>query len=260
MDINTTLIGTFMSVLTSPFNTAAIATETQTASFPFTPHISQVEACKQAENKAKALILEKTVGQLFTTDTSQTCKETNNQLSCKTYNVSLESVRGEVVEIVDRKEKVQNWQCDVTLTAKVSKKQEPMDPNYDINVKMRQLVYMEKDTLRFSVDSNSHGALTIFRLDPNNKLTKIWPLTDYQRRNNLLTPWMRMDFPNDFARLPVQPYVEGQDNATMLFIAYTSQQAHFLDNYELTYFYKLWDNLKYEKRLLKKGYIVTRSE
>jgi len=261
MDINTSLIGTFLSVASTAFNAPMITTETQTASFPFTPHISQVEACKQAENKAKSLMLERTVGQLFTTDSSQTCKEVNNKHSCKNYNISLESVRGEVVEIVGRKEKVQNWQCEVTLTAKVSRKQEPMDPNYDIHIKMRQLVYMEKDTLRFSVETNSNGALTIFRLDPNNNtLTKIWPLTEYQRRNNLLTPWMRMEFPNDFARLPVQPYVEGQDNATMLFVAYTSQQAHFLDNYELTYFYKLWDNLKYEKRLLKKGYIVTRSE
>ena len=260
MDINTTLIGTILSVTSTAFNAPVITTETQTASFPFTPHISQVEACKQAENKAKTLILEKTVGQLFTTDTSQTCKEVNNKHSCKTYNVSLESVRGEVTEIIDRKEKVQNWQCEVTLTAKVSRKQEQLDPNYDLNVKMQQLVYMDKDTLRFSVESNSHGTLTIFRLDPGNKLVKIWPLTGYQRRNNSLKPWMRMEFPNDFTRLPVQPYVEGQDNATTLFIAYTSHPAHFMDDYELTYFYKLWDNLKYEKRLLKKGYIVTRRE
>ena len=260
MDINTTLIGTILSVTSTAFNAPVITTETQTASFPFTPHISQVEACKQAENKAKTLILEKTVGQLFTTDTSQTCKEVNNKHSCKTYNVSLESVRGEVTEIVDRKEKVQNWQCEVTLTAKVSKKQEQLDPNYDLDVKMRQLVYMEKDTLRFSVQSNSHGALNIFRLDPNNILTKIWPMNEYQRRNNLLTPWSKFEFPNDFARLPVQSYVEGQENATMLFITYTYRQAHLLDSYELTSFYKMWDNIKYEKRLLKKGYIVTRRE
>lgn len=260
MDLSTTLIGTFMSVATSTFNAPVITTETQTASYPFTPHISQVEACKQAENKAKTLMLEKTVGQLFTTDSSQTCKEINNQHSCKNYNISLESVRGEVVEIVDRKEKVQNWQCEVTLTAKVSRKQEPMDPNYDLDVKMRQLVYMEKDTLRFSVQTNSSGALNIFRLEPNNRLTKIWPINEYQRRNNILTPWSKFDFPNDFAQLPVQPYVEGQDNTSILFLAYTSQRAHFLDSYELTYFYKLWDSLKYEKRLLKKGYIVTRSE
>jgi hypothetical protein len=119
---------------------------------------------------------------------------------------------------------------------------------------------MEKDTLRFSVQSNSHGALNIFRLDPNNRLTKIWPMNEYQRRNNILTPWSKFEFPDDFSRLPVQPYVEGQENTTILFIGYTSQQAHFLDNYELTNFYKLWDNIKYEKRLLKKGYIVTRRE
>jgi len=260
MDINTSLIGTFLSIATSTFNAPQVTTETQTASFPFTPHISQVEACKQAENKAKSLMLERTVGQLFTTDSSQTCKEVNNKHSCKNYNISLESVRGEVLEIIDRKEKVQNWQCEVTLTAKVSRKQESMDPNYDIDVRMRQIVYMEKDTLRFSVQSNSHGALNVFRLDPNNRLTKIWPMNEYQRRNNILTPWSKFEFPDDFSRLPVQPYVEGQENTTILFIAYTSQQAHFLDNYELTNFYKLWDNIKYEKRLLKKGYIVTRRE
>lgn len=263
MDINTSLIGTFLSVASSAFNVNAplITTETQIASFPFTPYISQAEACKQAENKAKTLMLEKTVGQLFTSDTSQACKEKNNQYNCVTYNVSLESVRGEVIEVIDKKEKVDGWQCQVSLTAKVSRKQEVLDPNYDINIRMHQLVYMEKDTLRFSVSSNSHGALTIFRLNPNNNtLTKIWPLTSYQQQNNLLSPWMRMDFPNDFARLPIQQYLKDQDNNTMLFIAYTAQQAHFLDNYELTYFYKLWDSLKYQKRLLKKGYIVTRSE
>ena len=85
-------------------------------------------------------------------------------------------------------------------------------------------------------------------------------MNEYQRRNNLLTPWSKFEFPNDFARLPVQSYVEGQENATMLFITYTYRQAHLLDSYELTSFYKMWDNIKYEKRLLKKGYIVTRRE
>ena len=259
MDLST-LLGTLVSATTTALAAPAITTETQVASFPFTPYISQVEACKQAENKAKTLMLERAVGQMFTSDSSQTCRETDNQLSCKNYNVSLESVRGEVVEIVDRKEKVQDWQCTVSLTAKVSRKQEEMDPNFDLTVKMKQIVYMEKDTLRFSVSSNANGALNIFRLDPNNKLTKIWPTTNYQRRNNLISPWSYFEFPNDFAKLPIQPYTEGQDNATMLFFAYTSQQAYFMDSYELTYFYKVWDNLKYEKRLLKKGYIVTRSE
>ena len=79
MDISTSLIGTFLSIATSTFNAPQVTTETQTASFPFTPHISQVEACKQAENKAKSLMLERTVGQLFTTDSSQICKEVNNK-------------------------------------------------------------------------------------------------------------------------------------------------------------------------------------
>jgi len=69
-----------------------------------------------------------------------------------------------------------------------------------------------------------------------------------------------VDFPNDFAKLPVQQYTEGQENATTLFVAYTSKRVDFMDNYELTYFYKLWDSLNYDKRLIKKGYVVTRSE
>lgn len=256
MNITTTLIGTLFQLSNlGPIDVI----DTQTASYPFTPHISQVDACKQAENKAKTLILEKVSGQTFSSDASSFCKERNNQYTCTYTNITTESARGVITEIIDRKETVKDWQCTVKLTARVSK-QSDIDPNYDVYVQMQQLVYMDNDQFRFGVYPNAGGALTIFRLEDNNRLVKLWPMTDQQYRHSLLSPRHKAVFPYDFGRLPVPKYVPGTDNAGMLFVAYTAKTVNFLDSYELSYFYKVWDSMKFQKRLVRKGFIVTRSE
>lgn len=255
MNIATTLVGALFQLSNlGPIDVV----ETQSATYPFTPHISQVEACKQAENKAKTSILEKVSGQTFSSDASSYCKERNNQYTCTHTNITTESARGVITEIVDRQEKVKDWQCTVTLTAKVSK-QTDIDPNYDMYVQMHQLVYMDNDQFRVAVFPNAGGALTIFRLE-NGRLVKLWPHTDQQYRHSILSPRHKAVFPYDFGRLPVPKYVQGTDNSSLLFFAYTAKTVNFLDSYELSYFYKLWDSIKFQKRLVRKGFIVTRSE
>jgi len=225
-----------------------------TGVYHYSPQISQVEACKRAEEKAKLAIIHKVAGHEFTSDKISSCSESKQDQSCKFYDTSYESSKGYIKSVISRSESVKDWTCSVTVKATVGKTDYNVDPDFDLDMIFPITLLKTNETLKFTVTPNSLGYLYVYAYNPSeNKLTKIFP-AKYQRPVALARTPININA-IDY-RLTLPPEKDSEERYIFAFVV-----GHFmspLDNYQLNSFYEMWDNIKARKRMVKRGFVITR--
>lgn len=226
--------------------------------YKFNPKISQYDACRRAEERAKTQIIEKTKGQVFSAERSQQCLENKDTLECKHHSITVESSRGVIKQILNRDEHVQDWTCTVRITAKVEKEELTHDPNFDIDAKLNKTIYESGEQIALAINSNADGYLTVFHFfPPTNTLTKIYPNTFVV--NNKITKNETIHVPSKDYKLRVS-LNDSQHSSEYIYFVYTEKQTNFMNNYQLQDFSKVWDSISNKKRLVKKGFVITKGE
>lgn len=226
--------------------------------YKFNPKISQHDACKRAEERAKIQIIEKTKGQVFSAEQSQQCLEGKDTLDCKHHSVTIESSRGIIKQILNREEHVHDWTCIVRVTAKVDKEEIKHDPNFDIDAKLNKTIYENGEQLTLSINSNADGYLTVFHyFPPTNTLTKLYPNT-FATNNKILVN-QTVHIPSKDYKLRVNLTDSNHSNEYIYFV-YTEKQTNFMNTYELQDFSKTWDSISSKKRIVKRGFVITKGE
>lgn len=226
--------------------------------YRFNPKISQHEACKRAEDRAKASILTKSKGQEFSTQQSEQCVESKDTLTCKNHSVTVESNKGVIREIVSREEHVHDWVCTVKIRAKVDKEETKFDPDFDIEARLNKSILQDGEGITFNVSTNSDGYLSVFHFYPaTNTLTKLFP-NEFERQNKLQknTP---IAAPSKDYRFKVA-LTNDQHSHEYVYFVYTDRPINFLGTYQLTDFTKAWDNINTKKRLVKRGFVIIKGD
>lgn len=225
-----------------------------TGSYQFSPQVAQVEACKRAEERAKVAILQKAIGHEFTSDRVTACKEVNDQHSCKHYDTSYEYNKGHIKSIIDRKESVKDWTCNVTVKALVSETKQYTSTNFDLSVNLPKNYYVNGESLEFDVTTSAYSFLYAYIYTPDDgKLRKVFPL-GYE---SPLVPFskQRTVLPKQY---PIKLSTSKETEEQYLFVFITGFHVNPMDTYELKSFYEMWDSMTTARKLVRKGYIIVR--
>lgn len=225
-----------------------------TGVYQYSPQISQVEACKRAEEKAKLAIIHKAIGHEFTSDKISSCSESNDDQSCKYYDTSYESSKGYIRSVIDRQESVKDWTCTVTVKATVGKAETLNDPRFDFSVDFTETLVKQNDILNITITPNALGYLYVFVYNPSdNTVKRIFP-NEYQRPVALSGKPIRINASEYPLKLPNTKDSEERYVFAML----VGYHMKTLDTYQLQSFYDMWDNIRARKRLVKRGFVITR--
>lgn len=224
-----------------------------TGTYQYSPQISQVEACKRAEEKAKLAIIHKAIGHEFTSDKISSCSESNNDQSCKFYDTSYESSKGYIKSVIDRQERVKDWSCSVTVKATVGKSEYKVNPDFDMVVDFPITLLKQNDTLNFTVTPNATSYLYVYVYTPSDNVVKrIYP-GQYQRAAIQHQP-VRINTAEYSLKLPQMK----DSDERYIFAFMVGYYMNPLDTYQLQSFYDMWDNIKARKRLVKRGFVIAR--
>ena len=250
--IITTIASTLVSAAIRLHDGSYQATE----QYQFSPAMSQLEACRRAEDKAKNAILVKALGTNLSSERAATCVEQSNNRSCQYYDETFEDTRGYIKDIKDRKHSVEGWTCTATVTATVGSISK-VNPQFDMAVNMRR-IYQSGEKLSFDVQTNANADLYVFSYDPvKGTMDKVFPSRfendRYLYRNEVRT------IPNPRNYRHTIPLIATRDNDDRYYIfVATKERVDFLDTYAVNDFYNMWNRVGSEKRLVKKGIVIVR--
>lgn len=237
-------------------NTASLPTppivESATGIFPFSPSISQNDACTNAENIAKNLILQKTVGQTLSSDMTSECRETTNSKQCNTEIVSVHSANGKITKVLNREVVVEDWKCKVSVTAEVEKYNRKGQSDFGLDVKFEKHRYMQGEQLDFTFYPFEHSHVTLFLANKhNNTIKRVYPTP---RKIN--TFFYRNEAIHSSFLDKIKVYSDETEETQFLLFVVTEKPVNFSSSYQLKSFYTMYDNIDGNKQLYKKPFIV----
>ena len=247
MDIATTLVQAAFVALGS-----TSVTVSDSASYQFNPSMSQVEGCKRAEERTKVKLIQKVYGQDFGSDSTMSCRETD-QHRCESLTNTYENSRGYIKSINSRTEKVEGWTCTVSMSADVQVIKKTKS-SIDASAQLNRVVYLPTDVAEVTVKTNSSGLVSVFKYDPVSDITtKVFPTGQSERT------WVYFDHPLQ-VRVPMNS-MEERDMPYYLFVTVTDVPVNMRDQYRLHDFYEMWDNQpNKDKYLVRKSFNIARSK
>lgn len=250
MDLPQLAISTLLSISNSP-----TLVEQATGVYHFSPSVSQEQACLKAENIAKSMILQKTVGQSIHANVKSNCLETSNEVSCNIDSTSNHYTNGQISKVIFKKAHVEEWKCTVFLRAEVVKNTNYTDPNFNLNIHLNTKKYNSGDKVDFNFTPTKPSHIYVFHYNKNdNTVKKVYPTskspnTFFYENENVSSNFLGVNY---------KLHAEDDEETHYLFFIQYERNLSLLDEYPLNYFHKIFDNLDMKKQLYKKPVIVLR--
>jgi hypothetical protein len=175
----TPLIG---PVLALAFSFADAEIAHGSAEYLYGPETSQREACKLAEDKAKIVAIASIFGEAISNEEQQFCNATSGNQSansCEFNRVTWTLIEGDIKAVKNLKRKVETrgdaTACIVSLDADIVVPSKKPDPNFDVKVKTKQIIYRVGDDFSLEIESTEPAYVYIFNWLPNenNKVYRI---------------------------------------------------------------------------------------
>jgi hypothetical protein len=249
MDLATSFVYNVLkvAVATTPVHVDA------TATYQFNPSMSQEEACKRAEDKAKTQALQKVLGQDFGSDSTMSCRESDTY-KCESVKNMYENTRGYIRSITSRNEKVNGWNCTVDISVKVQEFKK-RTPTIQSQATLDRVVYTAQDTINLNVSTTDKGYVIVYKYDPiDNQVTKIFP-----NENTKTSTWTYSNRPLKVT-IPANSFPE-REVPYYMFVTVAGGITPTLSNYRLHEFYDMWDNQPYDDiTFIRKSFYVSRSK
>jgi hypothetical protein len=249
MNIANILVNVALSSVTLP---TPVITESATGIFPFSPSISQNDACTNAENIAKNLILQKTVGQTLSSDMTSECREASDAKLCKTEVVTVHSANGKITRVTDKHVSVEDWKCKVSITAEVEKNTPKGFDDFGVDITFDKHRYMQGEWLSFTFYPFEHSHVSLFLANKsNNTIKRVYPTP--QKSN---TFFYKNEIVHSSFLNKVKVYSDEIEETQFLLFVVTEKPVNFSGSYQLKSFYNMYDNINGNKQLYKKPFIV----
>lgn len=251
MDLTHIAISTLMSLSTS----APSLVDQATGVYTFSPSISQEQACTKAENIAKALILQKTLGQKVHADVKTECVENDADLKCNIDSSTTHYTNGTISRIITKKTLVEDWQCKVFLRAEVEPNTNHIDPSFNLNIKLNNRRYISGEKLDFSFTPTKESHVYVFHFDKKmDTVRKVYPTP--KTPNSFFHSNEKIS--SSFLDINYKLFSEDLEETQYLFFVLYERNVSFMDEYPLNYFHKKYDSLDLKKQLYKKPLVVLR--
>lgn len=238
----------------------------------FGPELSEKEACRIAERKAKDQALKTVTGERLSSEDLMVCKEKDGSASCDLNQFTWSVIDGEIKGVRNRKIRTEVGvggyrKCIVEMEVDVGTPKGNPDPGFDMGVALNATVFRDGDVLRVSVEPNAPMYVHVFQWLPYDEsarqVSRIFPNaldTDnlFKQASSVPTPKggalydLEVRFPDgvpDDRRL-VDEY---------LMVVGTRDPVSFRDTYTLEEFNaRLLEIPRPDSRRVKRAYAVVR--
>ena len=219
------------------------------------PQTSQMEACRQAEERAKVQIVEKAFGQLITADNDMVCRGTDDESDCSMRKFTWEHTEGSIKSIRDKKIQATANSCKVTVAAEVQKEELFNDPNFDVRVLTNRKVYHRHDEVKIHIEPNNNMYVTVFHWKPDgDKMNKVFP-NRFDTNNKFSSKFAIPTNDNYQIRFKTDKKVSDE----YLIVVATKDLTNFLGSYTPSEFSKTMRAIK-EKRVVKKPILIMKGD
>lgn len=240
--------------------------------FNFGPDVSENEACRKAEGRAKIKALKSVSGEKISSEDNMVCSEMKDEAECSMNRYTWSNIDGLITGTRKKEKNVGpgikgQEQCKVTMEVNVSVAEGNPDPSFDLGVKLNQTTFPDGEPLKINLHPTQPMHITVFQYLPymamNKQVTRIFP--------NL--------FDNDhfFQKVGSIPTQEGEKQYAMsvgfpekvkkpkdlvdeyLMVLGTRKAISFRDEYSLEEFNaRLSEIPRHDRRVVKKAYNVVR--
>jgi hypothetical protein len=148
----------------------------------FGPETSEMKACENAQNKAKAMAISSVLGESFFSEQQMYCKDSNiKKLSdqCEYNNLTWSFIEGDIKNISNFSAKIEKRTgssvCIVTLNADVMVPKIKPDPNFQVKAQRQKYSYKAGDDFTIEFETTLPAYFAIFNWLPNenNKINRI---------------------------------------------------------------------------------------
>lgn len=149
------------------------------------PETSEADACRLAEERAKAAALSKVFGESISMEEQMSCRETSGGKSnygCELDRVSWSLIEGDIRAVTASQKTIEPRMgakaCIVTLTADIVLPDRRPDANFDIRVNINEKRYRAGEALTLELEPTAPMHVAIFNWVPyqsSNTVTQIFP-------------------------------------------------------------------------------------
>lgn len=221
--------------------------------------ITEAEACRKAEARAKLNAIQTFNGEYVSSDSFMSCKETGENVECPMHTFTWSMLDGLISGIRNRTvratENLKDQRvCRVVLEARVTSRAEPVDPNFDVHVSLSSMVLRDGDPLTITLEPTQDMHVNILVEDHTSTLTRIFP--NQFDRNSAISNRTLIPVSEDYslaAKFPSQ--LTGNETQEVIHILTTQHKLALLDTYSIEDFnLKLLEIPNSEKRYVKKAY------
>ena len=161
-------------------------------------NFSPRQACEIAKKRAKEKAIIDALGLNISLEEVQKCDETDGKFDCRSNQVSIKSLNGEITEmkVIDKNEGIEEladiklYYCKVVIQANVEQKIIE-DKNFDFQVSMNKINFIDGDEdLNIKLILGEKTYLNVFIYFPyqkNDKVQKIFPDPEKKEENYITT-------------------------------------------------------------------------
>ncbi len=176
------ILAVFFLAPMSPLHAEAVSARGE---YLYGPETSEADACRLAEERAKAAALSKVFGESISMEEQMTCREVSGGKSdygCELNRVSWSLIEGDIRAVTASQKVIEPRAgakaCIVTLTADIVMPDRRPDSNFDIGVNINEKRYRAGEVLTLELEPTVPMHVAIFNWVPyqsDNAVTQIFP-------------------------------------------------------------------------------------
>lgn len=144
------------------------------ASYAFSPDMTEAEACQQAENRARAEAVRQVIGETLSAEDVTRCTEDGEEAQCARNSTTWTMIGGEIKATRNRTQHTtaENVgaqvfrRCVFSFEADVHVAQGQPDPNFTIGVTLNNAVFRDGEALTVTLKPSQPMAVQIFQWLP----------------------------------------------------------------------------------------------
>jgi hypothetical protein len=267
----------FISILTISFfvimSQAHAEAVNAKGEYLYGPDTSAADACRLAEERAKANALSKVFGESISMEEQMSCREIRGgkpDYGCELNRVSWSSIEGDIRSVKDYRKVIDSRAgesaCIVTLTADVVLPDRKPDSSFDLKATLNEKVYRTGDVLTISLEPTVPMHIAIFNWVPyldRDTVTQMFPnsmdLDSYITKKTYI-PTENKSPAYDFTMTWLESLPKNKTFVDeYLIVIGTKKPIKWLSSYELDDFkIKLREIPLDERRVVKRGYQLIR--
>ena len=242
--------------------------------YRYGPDVSQTEACKEAERRAKVEALKSAKGEMIFSQDNMICTEFKDQAKCLLNKHTWSAIDGLIIGTRNKRENVSPSiegysQCEVTIEVNIDISDGRPDPSFDLGIKLNNVNFREGESLKIFLSPTQPMYINAFQflpyISPEEQVTRIFPNSYdknsfFDKSSSIPTSqgaaqyYILVEFPSDLKN-------EKEIIDEYLMVLATKSYVKFRETYSLEEFNKRLSEIpRQDRRIIKKSYLVVQKK